>query len=628
MKILYALIIVILFSSMSYAQIGIGTIEPKTTLDVQGEPANTALADGVRLPSMSLAELEAKITATTSAYNADHDGVMVFINDVTAGSTIAQTAGITSKGIYFFSHDGTTGQWYAVGENKLWSTSGNAGTDETTEFIGTTDNVALNFRVNNTKAGRIGLDGDNSLFLGFEAGLSDDLTFNRNVFIGYQAGRENTIGFDNTAVGNMALYYNTVGSYNTAFGNQALVNNTSGDNNNAVGYLALVNNTRGSENTANGYQALYLNTTGDNNTANGSRALYLNRMADNNTANGFEALYNNNTGYNNTANGSQALFSNSTGFRNTANGFQALYSNNSGTRNTAIGNEALRSNRDGNRNTAIGAEALFSNTTGIDNTATGNQALYANITGEGNTAYGYRTLRNSSSSFNTAFGYESLDSNTSGLGNVAVGVIALESNLFGDNNTAVGFSAFSIGTNYSNSSAVGFNAQPSASNTIRLGNIGISSIGGYEPWTNLSDGRFKQNVQENVVGLEFIKKLRPVTYKLDMDALAKFNKTPDSLRLRDAEQLKAAELQTGFIAQEVEQAAKEVGFDFHGVDKPKNAQSHYGLRYAEFVVPLVKAVQEQQEEIVKQNEEIESLKKLIETQQSQIKQLMDKFAEE
>jgi hypothetical protein len=31
---------------------------------------------------------------------------------------------------------------------------------------------------------------------------------------------------------------------------------------------------------------------------------------------------------------------------------------------------------------------------------------------------------------------------------------------------------------------------------------------------------------------------------------------------------------------------------FSGVDKPQNKYSLYGLRYAEFVVPLVKAVQE------------------------------------
>jgi hypothetical protein len=48
---------------------------------------------------------------------------------------------------------------------------------------------------------------------------------------------------------------------------------------------------------------------------------------------------------------------------------------------------------------------------------------------------------------------------------------------------------------------------------------------------------------------------------------------------------------TGFIAQEVEQAANEIEYDFSGVDAPKN-DDLYGLRYVEFVVPLVKAVQE------------------------------------
>jgi hypothetical protein len=37
---------------------------------------------------------------------------------------------------------------------------------------------------------------------------------------------------------------------------------------------------------------------------------------------------------------------------------------------------------------------------------------------------------------------------------------------------------------------------------------------------------------------------------------------------------------------------QRLGFDFSGVEKPKNEKDLYGLRYAEFVVPLVKAVQE------------------------------------
>ena len=51
---------------------------------------------------------------------------------------------------------------------------------------------------------------------------------------------------------------------------------------------------------------------------------------------------------------------------------------------------------------------------------------------------------------------------------------------------------------------------------------------------------------------------------------------------------------TGFIAQEVEKAAHEVNYNFSGVGKPKDENGIYSLRYSEFVVPLVKAVQEQQ----------------------------------
>ncbi len=104
----------------------------------------------------------------------------------------------------------------------------------------------------------------------------------------------------------------------------------------------------------------------------------------------------------------------------------------------------------------------------------------------------------------------------------------------------------------------------------------------------------KKNIEEKVIGLDFIMALRPVTYNLDMDAIASFNETPDSLRLEESERKAEEILQTGFIAQEVELAAKKLGYDFSGVDAPKNDKDNYGLRYSEFVVPLVKAMQEQQ----------------------------------
>jgi len=62
----------------------------------------------------------------------------------------------------------------------------------------------------------------------------------------------------------------------------------------------------------------------------------------------------------------------------------------------------------------------------------------------------------------------------------------------------------------------------------------------------------------------------------------------------------------------VEQAAKEIGYDFSGVDTPDNPNDFYGLRYAEFVVPLVKAVQEQQSIINQQESTIDRQQNSIE----------------
>jgi hypothetical protein len=229
--------------------------------------------------------------------------------------------------------------------------------------------------------------------------------------------------------------------------------------------------------------------------------------------------------------------------------------------NIAIGYQALMENTDGSDNTAIGYDALRDNMDAWYNTAVGNDALRHNTTGEGNTALGKDALRRiETGSYNTGIGAFANDNSS--------------------NQAAV------------NSTGIGYDAQPGGSNIIRLGNAPVAIIGGYAGWTNVSDARVKTAVHENIVGLEFINKLRPVSYHLDMNAIASIIGTPDSLRLFDAEALKAAEIQNGFIAQEVEQAARETGFDFHGVTKPKHANDHYGLTYSEFVVPLVKAVQE------------------------------------
>ncbi len=287
--------------------------------------------------------------------------------------------------------------------------------------------------------------------------------------------------------------------------------------------------------------------------------------------------------------------------QNVGIGWESLSNNTSGYENVAVGYQSLKTNVTGYDNTAVGCESLLFNT-GNSNTATGAVALYHNTTGTQNSALGERTLYN----------------NTTGSYNTAVGSSALDSQTTGDYNTAMGYAAFHNANNYSNSTGVGYDAQASADNEVRVGNTSVTSIGGYANWTDLSDGRFKTDVLENVVGLDFIIRLRPVTYHLDMDALAEFLHTPDETRLLAAERQKAAELQSGFIAQEVEQTAIETGYDFHGVDKPDNVNDHYGLRYAEFVVPLVKGIQEMKE---KHEGKMSSLWQTYRKQQEELKKL-------
>jgi hypothetical protein len=236
----------------------------------------------------------------------------------------------------------------------------------------------------------------------------------------------------------------------------------------------------------------------------------------------------------------------------------------------------------------MGYQALFENTTGQGNTALGYTALYDNTTAHFNTGIGYRALRFiDTEDFNTAIGYSAGD------------------NFSFEASTFVGHGAYPNNNGYTNTMGLGYNVRPTASNQVRVGNVAVTSIGGYEDWTTLSDGRFKSDLQDDVPGLDFITHLRPVTYHLDVHALAsvlgedtatdeaghRIPMHPDTttVQSRDA---KSSIRYSGFIAQEVEAAAASLGYEFSGIDTPANEDDLYGLRYAAFVVPLVKAVQE------------------------------------
>jgi hypothetical protein len=566
-----------------------------------------------------------------------------------------------------------------------WALTGNTGTVDGTNFIGTTDNIPFTVRVFNQKAARINSTGQT--FFGYQAGNVNTATTNTgigfqtlfsntgggdNVGVGYWALYHNTTGVLNTASGAGALYSNTIGNYNTAIGSGGMLNNTIGDANTSVGYQAVFSNLDGDYNTGIGYRAMHFNTTGFNNTAVGSDASYVNTTGSYNTAIGNEALTSNTTGNTNTAIGSFALRTNTTASNNVGVGFQSLFANTTGTYNVALGISTLYSNTTGGQNTAVGSFALNANTTAFANSAFGYLALYRNTTGSGNAAFGSYALednttgignaafgnnaltdnttgntnsafgnsalsRNTTGSNNAAFGYFALQDNVSGEENTAFGNRALENLTTGSNNTAVGLSAGDFITTGSNNSLIGNladtdnanrtnsivlagfgNLTLDGDNRVRVGNSSMSSIGGQVGWSTLSDQRIKENIQDDVKGLDFILKLKPLSYNYDIEKSQNLQNVKLDQAWNgkyDIEKIRFS----GFLAQEVEAAAKESNYEFSGVDKPQDADGLWGLRYAEFTVPLVKATQELNErdeafqllldELTKSNE---SLKKMIE----------------
>jgi len=299
---------------------------------------------------------------------------------------------------------------------------------------------------------------------------------------------------------------------------------------------------------------------------------------------------------------------------NVSFGFGSLLNPFAGNYNTAMGSSALRSNTAvGKYNTAIGSSALYFNTSGVVNTATGSCALYQNQTG----------------SFNTADGCNALNPNTTGSYNTAVGYTALYGNTTGNYNTAIGYYAGAFNPdNLANTTTIGYGATATGSNQIVIGNYTVTSVGGAVSWSTVSDGRAKKNIRADVPGLDFINRLQPVTYNLDLSAIdeltksdeSKINAFRDSLsRVRSPEEKeieakaranKEKIVETGFVAQDVEKAAKSIGYDFSGVDVDE--LGIYELRYSEFVVPLVKAVQELSEKNDRLQGIVDALTKRIE----------------
>ncbi len=438
----------LVLQTRSVGNVGIGTNTPSEKLHVVG---NTRIS--------SLSGLGNRLVQSNAT------GVLSNIADGTAGQLLTTNgAGVLS--------------WTNASGNE-WNITGNSGTIDGTNFIGTTDAIPFNIRVNNQKAGRIELTvGTSGTFLGYQAGNINSGA--RNTALGYTALSTNNTATDNTAIGANALRLNT-GGQNTAVGSLAMQNNSTGYQNTSLGYQSLLNNTTGYGNTSVGFNAARAGISGIYNTALGTQALESNTTGSNNTAVGYSALFSNSAS-SNLAIGVSALTANTTGTPNLAIGHEALRTNVTGASSLAIGNSALYSNTASN-NFAIGHNALDANTTGTPNLAIGADALGANITGANNLALGHNALLLNTASNNLAIGSRAMDANTSGNINVAIGADALGANTSGIQNVAIGLNALSTATTVSNNIAIGARALDVSTGGINVA-IGTDALGANTTATN------------------------------------------------------------------------------------------------------------------------------------------------
>jgi hypothetical protein len=212
---------------------------------------------------------------------------------------------------------------------------------------------------------------------------------------------------------------------------------------------------------------------------------------------------------------------------------------------------------------------------------------------------------------------------TDGDANVAIGQGALPVNTTGNSNTCVGVNAGISSTTGSNNTLLGKDAGRSGSpggpvtadsNVVALGDENVASLHCQTALTVSSDQRDKTDFTDLDLGLDFVKALAPVTYKWDKrskygdknsDDFDLNNLTPDGTYKEDW-------LDVGFKAQAVE--ALEIAAGYNKDNKtnltiqvsPDGKQ--YGLRYEKFIPILVKAIQEQQEQIETLKTEVRELK--------------------
>jgi hypothetical protein len=257
-----------------------------------------------------------------------------------------------------------------------------------------------------------------------------------------------------------------------------------------------------------------------------------------------------------------------------------------------------------------------SNTTGSYNIGIGTDAYDAADTETNNIAIGFAALGGSvaGGEFNVCIGNLAGDAITSGDDNVVIGYDAGDTLTTGSDNTLVGKHAGGGVSSASNcvliGESAGFDGLRSTSTgdgDLVLGNNQIANAFVKVSFNIGSDMRDKTDIEDlpSDAGLNFINQIRPVTYVWD-NRDNYYPHTHKKYGWRDHSK-KSTKVHTGFVAQEIKELEKSIGWEDDHIVDTSNEKS-FTLKYDRFVPSLVKAVQELSAQVTTLQQEINTLK--------------------
>ena len=228
------------------------------------------------------------------------------------------------------------------------------------------------------------------------------------------------------------------------------------------------------------------------------------------------------------------------------------------TNNFAIGTAAGSQLDTATTCTFVGSTAGQNQASGVSNVAVGSESLKTAIASSFCTAIGVNSLQLATGSRSTSVGYKAGDDITTGTDNICMG-----------------FQARAGTAGATNRIVIGANISGTADNQFSFGlsaNVVSNDFGTDALWSRISDERFKENIDDYSLGLDFITALRVVSYNWRDgygDTTYKVN---------------------GLIAQEVEEALQGIPFNGHTVgDDEEKTQK---LKLEAFILPLINSVKE------------------------------------